>query len=387
MKRTLRSGKVIEKSQFFVGTRKPRADRRKGSSSAARMDVNMNLAVRRFARILNCNFDPDDILITLTYSDEHLPADYKEADRLIGLFLRRLKRLGVDARGVWLTADKDKRGNAERLHHHMIIKGDGIQMRRDGEKLIACVSGKKLEDIWGCGILHAEHLEQQDDYTPLAAYLVRQAVAVADAKKWHSSRGLEKPVIEEEIITDQADELRAPGGAEVLEVGHYDQETGSHYIRYIRRPKKAKEGRVDETVKRNFVNHYGLRGYKLPPKTFKRARYLVEDYPRIKREYEDMLTDSKRSDGQPRGTDPGNPTATIAARRAQLGDDIRAVEKALEYIPKEYADPIEKHVKDGTLYPLSVMARKERGRTPAHRNTWQNWIQPYLYMVAILRGY
>ena len=377
MIRTVKSGKVVEKSQFFVGSRKPRSDRRKGSSTTARMDANMNQAVRRLARIMNCNFSPADLMVTLTYSEDALPEDYKAADRLVSAFIRRVQRLGVAIRGIWVTADKDKRGNAERLHHHLVIKGDGIQLRRDGENLTACIGEKQLADVWGHGILHAEHLEEQEDRTPLASYLARQAVAVPDARKWHTSRGLEKPVVEDELITEKADELRAPGGADVLEVGHYDAETGSHYIRYIRRPRKAKkEGRVDETMKRNFINHYGLKGYKLPPKTYKRARYLVEDYPRIKREYDDMLTDTPSRDGQPGSGAPGNPTAAIASRRAQLGDDIRAVELALQYIPKEYADQIFRHMTAGTVFT-----------TPAHRNTWQNWTQVYLYMVAILRGY
>lgn len=378
MIRTVKSGNVIEKSQFFYGGRRPRRDRRKGSSTVAKMDQNMNQAVRRLARTINCNFSRTDLLLTLTYDADHLPQDYKQADRQVALFTRRMERSGAKVQGVWITADKDKQGNPERLHHHAIIKADGIDLKKTGDVLTAFVGGRKLEDVWGCGILHAEHLEDQEDYTPLAAYMVRQAVDVPDAKKWHSSRGLAKPVIEDEVITQQAEELRAPGGADVLEIGHYDAETGSHYIRYIRRPreKKAKEGRVDETVKRNFINHYGLKGYRLPPKTYKRARYLVEDYPRIKAEYEDMLTDSPIHDGQPRSKSPGNPTQSVAVRRDELGNDVRAVELALQYIPKEYADQIFKHLTAGTVFSQT-----------AHRNTWQNWTQVYLYMVAILRGY
>lgn len=378
MIRTVKSGNVVEKSQFFCGVRKPRRDRRKGSSTIAKMDQNMNQAVRRLARTINCNFGPSDLMVTLTYDEDHLPQTYQQADKQVALFCRRMERAGVKVSGVWITADKDKQGNAERLHHHAIIKGDGVDLKAESEVMVAYAGGKKIETIWGCGIVHAEHLEAQDDYTPLAAYMVRQAVDAPDAKKWHSSRGLAKPIIEEEIVTQQAEELRAPGGADVLEIGHYDAETGSHYIRYIRRPreKKPKEGRVDETVKRNFINHYGLKGYRLPPKTYKRARYLVEDYPRIKAEYEDMLTDTPVHDGQPKSKSKGNPTLTVAVRRAELGNDVRAVELALQYIPKEYAQQIFKHLTAGTVFAQT-----------AHRNTWQNWTQVYLYMVAILRGY
>ena len=239
MIRTVRSGKVVERSQFFCGPRRPRKDRRKGASSLVKMDQNMNQAVRRFARIINCNFGQDDLFLTLTY--DRKPETWQEADHRVELFMRRMETAGVKLRGVWITADKDKKGDPERLHHHLIVKGGQIDLRQEGEALVAYTGAKRIADVWGQGFVHAEKLRANEDYTPLAAYLVRQAVNEPDAKKWHASRGLAKPVIEEEKIVDRARELKAPSGAEVLEVGHYDQESGSHYIRYIRRPSKKQQ--------------------------------------------------------------------------------------------------------------------------------------------------
>ncbi|MBR2365914.1 MAG: hypothetical protein IKA78_01960, partial [Oscillospiraceae bacterium] len=79
-----------------------------------------------------------------------------------------------------------------------------------------------------------------EDYTGLAAYLVRQAVESPDGKRWHPSRGLKKPVIESEHVISHPRELRAPGGAKVHEVGKYDETQGSHYIRYTRKKKTEK---------------------------------------------------------------------------------------------------------------------------------------------------
>ena len=76
MIRTIRSGCVIEKSQFYVGERRPRAKRRKGNSSAKKRDSNAMSAVRRYARLMNCNFAAGaGILLTLHYDAVHLPAD------------------------------------------------------------------------------------------------------------------------------------------------------------------------------------------------------------------------------------------------------------------------------------------------------------------------
>lgn len=253
MIRTIRSGRVIEKSQFYVGARKPRAPKT-GSTTAARRDKNMNTAIRNLARIINCNWGKNDILLTLTYDEQHLPESAEDAQRLCSLFWRRLGRVLKDAgerlHGFWTVCDKDDEGNPVRLHHHCVLSCNGISVLwADDGTLESCgINGRALSDIWGNGGVNVELLRDQDDYTPVAAYILRQTVNTADAKKWHASRGLEKPVIESETITVSPRELRAPGGAYVSEVGHYDVDTGNHYIRYIRRPRPAKVGGSKESA-------------------------------------------------------------------------------------------------------------------------------------------
>lgn len=252
MLRTMRSGKVIEKSQFYVGERKPRAPRQKGNTSAARKDRNMNMAVRCLARVINCNFKAGDLWLTFTYDEEHMDAIGESpaaADRVMSLAWRRLRRelaaLGVRLRGFWITADKDpETGEAVRLHHHAVIGAEGVTVRwsEDGKLEEFSIGGRDVGDIWGQGSVNAKPMRQQDDYTPIAAYCIRQAVGGQDAKKWHTTRGLEKPVIESERVLVSHRELRAPGGAVVSEVGHYDAESGTHYIRYVRKPRAPKVG-------------------------------------------------------------------------------------------------------------------------------------------------
>ena len=247
--RTLRSGKVIEKSQFYVGERRPRAPRRKGSTTLERKDKNMNTAVRRLARIINCNWGRGDLWLTFTYDPEKLPEEPEQADRCMDLAWRRLRRvldgIGVQLRGFWITADKvPETGEEERLHHHAVISCKGVTVRwgEDGQLAECSVDGRELADIWGMGSIDVEPMREQDDYTPIAVYCIRQAVDAPDAKKWHATRGLKKPVVEREVVVDRARELRAPGGAVVSEVGHYDGGSGNHYIRYIRKPKAPKVG-------------------------------------------------------------------------------------------------------------------------------------------------
>lgn len=249
MVRTLRSGRVIEKSLFYVGERRPRAARKKGSTTVERKDKNMNTAARRLARLINCNWGKDDLWLTFTYDDAFLPEDGKGADKCMDLAWRRLRRaldvVGVSLRGYWITADKDpETGEEVRLHHHAVISCEGVTVRwgEDGQLAECSVGGRELADIWGMGSIDVEPMREQDDYTPIAVYCIRQAVDAPDAKKWHATRGLKKPVVEREVVVDRPRELRAPGGATVREVSHYDSMGGGHYIRYIRKPKAPKVG-------------------------------------------------------------------------------------------------------------------------------------------------
>lgn len=255
MIRTIKSGKVIEKSQFFAGEKRPRKPRRKGGTSASKKDSNLRCAERRLAQTINCNFEKGDLFLTLTYDDEHLSKiglDTDKADRECALFVRRLSRelgrIGIRQQLLWITADKDELTfDPVRLHHHVIIKRAGFEIFRDQEGKIGSVKvgSRTLTDIWGQGLTSIEILREQDDYTPLAVYLCRQALNGPDAKKWHPSRGLEKPIVKNEVIVTRVHELRAPGGADVKEIGRFDLETGSHYIRYIEPPKKEAKKQRD----------------------------------------------------------------------------------------------------------------------------------------------
>ena len=242
MKRKIKSGNVIEVTQFPVGDRKPRADRRKGSSTLKKIDQNLRDAVKRLARILNCNVQPGWLFIVLTYDDKHLPQDPAEAEKQSQLFIRRAERKGFKVKGVWVTADKDKEGNTKRLHHHIICDGEGLSLEYAAGKLSRILCGKaELKDIWKNGFVYVDPIQHDDDYSRIAAYLVRQAVSGTDVKKWHTSRGLKKPEIIEEVITDRPTILRAPGGAEVKESAAYSEDYGVGYIRYIRPPRKPRK--------------------------------------------------------------------------------------------------------------------------------------------------
>ena len=68
MIRTIISGAVVEKSKFLVAANvKPRRSRKKGSTPLRKQDQNDRDAVKRLARVINCNFRHGDLWVTLKY--------------------------------------------------------------------------------------------------------------------------------------------------------------------------------------------------------------------------------------------------------------------------------------------------------------------------------
>lgn len=235
------SGRTVERmKRYRRGTPPPqRRHRVKGSSGLKKMEANLKAAIRHLARILNCNFHHGDMHLTLKYDDAHLPTSWQQQEADATAFIRRIKR--VMSGGVkWITVCSEKdaeSGDPVRPHIHVVITGRGFTWQDDEW----FVNGKPLKDIWGKGSVYGEPLHDQADYTALAIYLLRQAGDQADRKKYHVSRNMAKPVIEETVAVTGR-ELRAPADSKVVE-RHYELERGVNYIRYITREKtKRKSG-------------------------------------------------------------------------------------------------------------------------------------------------
>lgn len=239
--RTYRSGRVIEKSKFYVHERVAvRKGKVKGNTGAAKRDANARAAVKVVARTLNCNADHKDVLLTAKYTDEWLAAFSSEAeqDKLTEKFLRRLryalKKEGVELRALWVHSEIDgETGRKVRPHVHIVLMGGGITFR-DGEWW---VGEKTMTQIWGMGSTYTEQLHDQADFTPLALYLLRQARRGENVKKYSCTRNLKKPEITE-TVSYLDGPVKAPAKALLLESGEYNIETGCHYIRYLAPEKK-----------------------------------------------------------------------------------------------------------------------------------------------------
>nr|DAO25555.1 MAG TPA: hypothetical protein [Caudoviricetes sp.] len=222
------SGRCVETRRCILDVsprtrmgRKSRSKRIAGNSSARKIAANEKEAVRRLARIINCNFRAGDLWLQLKYSDERLPEDMEAAKKEVSKFLRNVgsryrKETGKSLRYVLTTSDTDPRtGKKVRLHHHLVMDRAAWEV----------VTRYWPEDQCGYTLL-----DGRGDYTGIARYMVSNACKDAHAKKWSSSRGLEKPIYTEPVIVRDVDGIQAPEGALVKEKTIIDdEETGLRY--------------------------------------------------------------------------------------------------------------------------------------------------------------
>ena len=272
---------VVERTRFLVGDNaRPRSSRKKGNTSFRKQEANFNAALRRVARLLNCNFDHENgILVTLDYDpagleklcaqaglteseklwalgmqkaeigewkaakkcakrvDAHIdPYENTEeacerlraaAEKQMNLWLRRVKRQQA-VKYIAVTSDIDgDTGEVVRIHHHLVLAAEGI-------------SWDMLQKQWKLGSVDIRRLRGQQDYTPIAVYLMRQVRRQPDAKKYSVSRGMLMPEITEREVLGNP-EIKAPAGAKIMERSEYNPETVVQYIRYVPKKREARK--------------------------------------------------------------------------------------------------------------------------------------------------
>lgn len=272
---------VVERTRYLVGDNaKPRGRRKKGSDSR-KQESNFNQALRRVARILNCNADGFALLITLSYDakgmdriiakldpdqqteiqklqapagkignwkpagkartegqdDQYkrpaLDALRKEAEKELTNWIRRMKRKTGELKFLSVTSDIDgDTGELVRVHHHVVL-------------MASAVSWDTIKNCWNSGGTDIKQLRNQPDYTPIAVYLMRQVRRQPDAKKYRCSRGMAVPEIEEREVTG-ATEIKVPAGATVFERMEYTADSVGQYVRYL--PRKRIERRQQHEI-------------------------------------------------------------------------------------------------------------------------------------------
>ena len=197
-RQVIRAGNTVEiietyPTQFGDGlVRKNRAKVGPGTREAVQ-NYNRELSRRNLIRLINTNFEEDDIWATFTYPKELKPQSKQESKEVFSAFFVKLRReyarYGVEFKYVKCTAA----GERGALHHHAVIpKG---------------VSTAVITRLWREHIGADERsrapfyvpLYPDREYSGLASYIADQMekdVAEKYERKWVGSRNLKKPVYE-----------------------------------------------------------------------------------------------------------------------------------------------------------------------------------------------
>lgn len=178
---------------------------KKKESSQKQKNLNDKRSKRRFVQIANTNFSEDDLHISATYNDKHLPMTLKEAEKNVHNYLDRVKRrmkkiTGQDLKYMLVTEytpDEEDEEKAVRIHHHIIINGG---LSRDDLELMwstTRINWKKADDkeyrknIDYIGFVNCDRLQPNENgIEGLVNYINKRKKG---CKKWSTSMNLEKP--------------------------------------------------------------------------------------------------------------------------------------------------------------------------------------------------
>lgn len=158
---------------------KPGARRKRCKpTSEIQAKLNQRNAEKKLTRLVHNNFTENDIALHLTYRNGEEPENEADALRVLGNFIKRLKRrykkAGKELKYISCTEYGKKTG---RVHHHLIINGG---YDRD-----------EIEKLWGRGYANSKRLQfEEDGVTGLARYIAKDKHFF---KRWNQSRNLDIP--------------------------------------------------------------------------------------------------------------------------------------------------------------------------------------------------
>lgn len=201
-----------------------RAAKRK-LSSEAQQRMNRVYSYQKLELMLAANFRPGDLIVTLTYDEEHLPTSREQATARLKRFRSGLQRLrhrhGKGLRMIWNTENVFGQG---RWHHHCVVS-------RGGGRDFA-----ELRSLWPWGVnieIRTLKIDKDHSFEGLARYLCKEARERRGLRSWSYTRSCVKPETETFPVPDTA-QLQPPKGATIYEDAQERTEFGSYrYVKYL----------------------------------------------------------------------------------------------------------------------------------------------------------
>ena len=227
MKKILTAGALVKEVIYTrAAGREPakvRAAKRKASTEAQQL-MNAKYSWQKLELMLAANFVPGDLVVTLTYDDEHLPKTREAAVARLKKFRADLtaarRQRGQEMRMIWTTENATGIG---RWHHHVVINTTGDDYA-------------EIARLWDCGgelEIRKLQADREKNYESLARYMCKEARERPGLRSWSYTRSCRHPEVEVFPVPDDT-ELAAPEDAILMEDVAKRTEYGSfHFIKYL----------------------------------------------------------------------------------------------------------------------------------------------------------
>lgn len=210
---TLRAGRVVRQVLFTPKYPNPNQTRRGISiSKEDKQKANLKTSYEKLLMLMCANFSPGDWWITLTYDDDHLPADKEASKKPFRRFMRCFRKYRKDNKDpllyVYCTQLTTSNGGI-RLHHHMVMRWED-----DADR-------ERIESLWEGGIVYIRKLKDYKEILDKAHYMCREprelGVHVPGEQVWTGSRGLVRPKPQYMTIDNDSVDISVPTGCTELQ--------------------------------------------------------------------------------------------------------------------------------------------------------------------------
>lgn len=171
--------------------RRSSREKKREASRPAQENLNDKNSIRHLTQLLNTNFCKDDMHITLTYSEDHLPESEEAAEKQWERWMRRVRDLCKKKElppPKYISVTESSRNEDEketvRVHHHTVISC-GLD-RDELESLWTDRDGSRL------GWTNADRLQPaHGSLEAMAKYITKSK---KHKRRWRQSRNLKQPV-------------------------------------------------------------------------------------------------------------------------------------------------------------------------------------------------
>lgn len=178
-------------------------------STRIREAINFRTSKDKLWLLLECNFKPGDLYVTVSYRDDNLPKTKDRAERNLTWFIRALRaeRIAKGQDLVYVRVTEGLHGD-HRMHHHLIINATG-----DDYETIRRLWAKFGDSVkiypYQCKppYKHAEYLTKEPK---------EKGRRKVGERMWRISRNAKRPITTIEEVP-QGEELIIPSGSDKVD--------------------------------------------------------------------------------------------------------------------------------------------------------------------------